>query len=122
MAGIAQGTDRSYSPVYRARRLGDDDEDEVYEERIAQIALEMDQALDYMGEVGKFIEDREDIDILGDCEEMAQNVIEKHIDLIDQLNNEFIEENLQADHQLEILMEMQKAIGYEVTEVPAGNE
>lgn len=98
--------ERSYSPVYRARGLNDDDDEEVYVERIAEIALEMDLALDYMKDVGKFLTDREDMDILNDCEEMTQVVIENHIDLMTKLNEEFIEENLAADNQLEILMEM----------------
>ena len=56
MAGIVARTERSYSPVFRARGLRDDDELEVYVERIQEIGLEMDLALEYMKDVGQFIE------------------------------------------------------------------
>ena len=96
MAGIAS-TERSYSPIFKSRGLADDDKDEVYAERVAEIALEMDMALDYMGEVGKFLEEKKDIQLLGDCEEITQNVVEEHIDIIQKLNEDFLAENLEAD-------------------------
>ena len=60
MAGIAHGNERSYSPAYRARGLQDDDALELYWERVAEMGLEMDMALDYLGDVGKFLEEKED--------------------------------------------------------------
>ena len=82
MAGIVQSTERSYSPVYRARGLNDEDPLEVYWERVAEMALEMDMALDYMGDLGKFLEEKEDTILLGDCEKMAEKVIDDHIDVM----------------------------------------
>ena len=82
MAGIVQSTERSYSPVYRARGLNDSDPLEVYWERVAEMGLEMDMALDYMGDLGKFLEEKEDTILLGDCEKMAEKVIDDHIDVM----------------------------------------
>lgn len=57
MAGKTDMTrKRSYSPVYRARGLNHEDEDEVYIERIAEMAVEMDQALDYLKDIGSFLQ------------------------------------------------------------------
>ena len=118
MAGIAASVERSYSPVFRPRGLQHDDPLEVHAERVAEIALEMDMALDFMGDVGKFLEAKEDIEILGNCEEMAEQMIHNHIDIMDKLNQDFLNENIEADRQLEELMEMQKALGYEVQQAP----
>ena len=54
MTGLEHGAimERSYSPVYKARGLREDDPLEVYAERVAEIGLEMDMALEYMGDVG----------------------------------------------------------------------
>lgn len=106
MAGIGKGIERSYSPVYKARGLQLDDPDEVYAERVAEMALEMDMALDYMGDVGKYLEAKEDIAILNECEEMAEQMIDDHIDIMDKLNHEFLNENIEADRQMEELFEM----------------
>ena len=118
MAGIAASVERSYSPVFRPRGLQHDDPLEVHAERVAEIALEMDMALEFMGDVGKFLEAKEDIEILGNCEEMAEQMIHNHIDIMDKLNQDFLSENIEADRQLEELMEMQKALGYEVQQAP----
>ena len=67
MAGIGHGNERSYSPVYRARGLNDDDDLEVYFERVAEMGLEMDMALDFMGDLGKFLEAKEDTQLLDEC-------------------------------------------------------
>ena len=69
MAGLHSGAimERSYSPVYKARGLRYDDPLEVYAERVAEMALEMDMAMDYMGDVGKFLEEKKDLVLLGDC-------------------------------------------------------
>ena len=66
MAGMNSIVERSYSPVFKARGLRDDDPPEVYVERVAEIALEMDMAMNFMGDVGKFLEDKEDIALLED--------------------------------------------------------
>ena len=50
--GAPEIAERSYSPVFKARKLADDDDLDVYAERIAEIGLEMDQAFDYMKDVG----------------------------------------------------------------------
>ena len=87
MSGInARGTERSYSPVYRARGLADDAPDEEYAERIAEMGLEMDMALEYMGDVGKFLTEKEDIQILEYCEEATAIMIDNHIDTVEKLN------------------------------------
>ena len=67
MSGLESQTQRSYSPVFRSRKLADDDGDDVYAERIAEMAVEMDLALDYMKDVGTFLKEREDINILTEC-------------------------------------------------------
>ena len=46
------------------------------------MGLEMDMALDYMGDLGKFLEAKEDTILLGDCEKMAEKVIDDHIDVM----------------------------------------
>lgn len=114
MAGIAAYAERSYSPVFRPRGLQFEDPLEVHAERVAEIALEMDMALDFLGDVGKFLEAKEDIEILENCEDMAQHMIDDHVDIIQKLNQDFLNENIEADRQMEELMEMQKALGYEV--------
>lgn len=52
---VGKATQRSYSPIYKPRGLNDDDSDAVYDERVAEMALEMDLALDYMKDVGNFL-------------------------------------------------------------------
>ena len=114
MAGINHTVERSYSPVFRPRKLADDDDDEIYVERIAEIALEMDQALDYMKDVGVFLKDKEDTNLLGDCKEITQKAIDEHFDVLDELNEELLKQNDEADDHLQMMLEYQRSLGYEV--------
>ena len=112
--GVTTATQRSYSPVYRARGLNDDDPDHVYDERVAEIALEMDLALEFMKDVGTFLKEKEDIQMLQDCEEQVETVLDKHCDMLDDLNKMMLVENDKADLQLQEMLELQKSLGYEV--------
>ena len=38
--------------------------------------------------------------MLGECEKMAEKVIDDHIDVMEELNEDFLEENLIADLQM----------------------
>ena len=58
------------------------------------MGLEMDMALDFMGDLGKFLEAKEDTQLLDECNKVAEKVIEDHIDVMEELNEEFLEENL----------------------------
>ena len=49
---------------------------------------------------------------------MVEKVIDDHIDVMEELNEDFLEENLMADLQMQELMDMQRALGYEVIEAP----
>lgn len=66
--------------------MDNDDPDETYVERIAEIALEMDQALDFMKDVGVFLKEKTDVEILKGCEKQAQDIMDAHFDLLDDLN------------------------------------
>ena len=83
-----------------------DDPDDVYVERIAEMALEMDQAFEYMKEVGTYLQDKEDIEILGNCNEMTEQVIDQHLDLIADLNDMMLKENDEADKQMNEMLEL----------------
>ena len=97
MAGIQQSTERSYSPIFRTRGLQDGDGDEAYAERLAEMALELDQAFDYMKDVGEYLKEKEDIQILEGQEQQARTAIEEHMDLVDELNELMLMENDRAD-------------------------
>ena len=118
MTGLEHGAimERSYSPVYKARGLREDDPLEVYAERVAEMGLEMDMAMEYMDDVGKFLGEKKDLVLLGDCEKMAEDVIDQHMDIMDEMNEQFLRENLEADDQMQELLEMQRALGYEIEE------
>ena len=57
----------------------------------------MDMALNYMGELGTFLTEKEDLAILGDQEELASKVVNEHIDMMEKMNEEFLRENEEAD-------------------------
>ena len=57
----------------------------------------MDMALNYMGELGAFLTEKEDLAILGDQEELASKVVNEHIDMMEKMNEEFLRENEEAD-------------------------
>jgi len=54
MVGKPTQSQRSYSPMYKPRGLKDEDPDEVYDERVAEMALEMDMAMEYLGDLTTF--------------------------------------------------------------------
>ena len=77
--------ERSYSPVFHPRGLNDEDNDEEYEERIAEMALEMDMAMAFMGEVGTFLHEKEDIQLLQCQEKIVEKAFDDHMEMVDQL-------------------------------------
>jgi len=97
MMGKPTQRERSYSPIYKCRNLKDDDPDEVYDERVAEIALEMDMAMEYLGDLTTFFKKREDIAILENCEQIAEEAIDEHIDLVDKVYAIMCAENDLAD-------------------------
>lgn len=97
MTGKDTHTQRSYSPVYKPRGLKDEDPDEVYDERVAEMALEMDLAMEYMGDLGEFLKKREDIETLQECEELAADAIENHLDVVEKMYTMILAENELAD-------------------------
>lgn len=80
------------------------------------MALEMDQAHDYMKEVGQYLQEREDIAIMKDCEQTTKDVIDEHIDMMEELNSWMLAENMAADKQMREMIEFQRSIGIEVEE------
>lgn len=97
MTGKPTQSVRSYSPVYKPRGLKDDDSLSIYEERVAEMALEMDLAMDYLGDMGEYFKKRQEIEVLEECEEMAVDAIEDHIDLVEQMHAMILAENELAD-------------------------
>lgn len=61
------------------------------------MALELDQAFDYMKDVGEYLKEKEDIQILEGQEQQARTAIEEHMDLVDELNELMLMENDRAD-------------------------
>ena len=76
----------------------------------------MDQAHDYMKEVGQYLQEREDIAIMKDCEQTTKDVIDEHIDMMEELNSWMLAENMAADKQMREMIEFQRSIGIEVEE------
>ena len=114
MTGKPTQSQRSYSPVYKCRGLNDDDPDEVYDERVAEMALEMDMAMEYLGDLNTFFKKREDIAILENCEEMAAEAIDEHIDLVEKVYALICAENEVADLQMEEMFSLQQKYGLPV--------
>jgi len=73
--------------VYRAKGLNDEDPNDLYMDRMAEMALEMDQAFDYLKEIGTFLETKEDVGVLDECEKEAEKAIDQHIDLLEDLSS-----------------------------------
>lgn len=70
------------------------------------MALEVDQAFDYMKDVGEYLKEKEDIKILEGQEQQARTAIEEHMDLVDELNELMLMENDRADLQLQEMIEL----------------
>lgn len=64
------------------------------------MALEMDQAFDYMKEIGTYLKEKEDVAIVKECEEMTKNVFEDHMDIMEELNAMMLADNEEADKSL----------------------
>lgn len=73
--------------MYRAKGLNDEDPNDLYMDRMAEMALEMDQAFDYLKEIGTFLETKEDVGVLDECEKEAEKAIDQHIDLLEDLSS-----------------------------------
>jgi hypothetical protein len=52
---------RTYSPIPRSRLLADDDDDDMYVERMAEIANDMDNCHGFMDDLGAHVKNGEDL-------------------------------------------------------------
>ena len=118
MSGIETRTERSYSPIFRAKGLNDDDPDNLYIERIDEMALDMGNAMNYVTDLTKFVAEKEDMEILENCEDIVHDAIDKHIDFVEKMNQDLLLENEEADKALEEMLAIGAKYGYELPETP----
>ena len=78
------------------------------------MALEMDLAMDYLGDMGDYFKKREDMNVLEECEEIAADAIEEHINVMEQVHAMILAENEAADEQVQEMLALQAACGIEV--------
>ena len=97
MANKEITTQRSYSPVYKPRGLGDDDPLDVYEERVAEMGLEMDMAMEYLGDLQLFMKEGKEMEMLDKCNDTAAEAIDEHCETLKQIQAMMLAENDEAD-------------------------